>query len=408
MAIDPEVLESAKRILENYDFPTSKIERWKYSRVNKIVTRKFTLGETATLNELPDLPVKDAHNIVFVNGVYDEKLSSKGNDQFILTPIGSSPEAAHYIGKAIKVEKEKTVKADKRVFKALNTVYANGGAYIEIQPKAVIEKPIQIVCVSMGNQQAAMIRNVIVGKRLSEATISQVYLSVDANDCFSNIITEFFIEEGARITGDKIENQDDTSLLVSSDYISQARDSHFAMNTITLRGQFIRNNVDIAIEGENAETHLNGAYILKDKQHVDNHTIITHFASNCFSNETYKGVMDDQSTAVFNGMIKVQPNAQRIDSYQSNGNVLLSDDASINSKPELEIYADDVKCSHGSTTGQLDEEAIFYMRARGISEKNARALMVTAFIDDVITKVENEEIVTYVHQSLSERFGWVF
>lgn len=409
VAIDPEILDGAKRILDDYDFPTTKIERWKYTRTSKIANKKFELGGLTSISQLPKLPVSDAYNIVFINGEYNAELSSaEVNDQFLFQPIGLAKQAVDYIGKAVKVEKERTIKADKRIFKAMNTVYLNGGAYIEIAPKAIVDKPIQLVNISSGEQHAGMIRNIIVAKRLSEATISQVYLSVDANNCFTNVITEFFVEEGAKITGDKIENQNDASFLISSDYIVQERDAHFAMNTITLNGQFVRNNVDVYVGGENGETHLNGAYILKDKQHVDNHTNITHAVSNCYSNQTYKGVMDDQSTAVYNGMVLVKPNAQKIDSYQSNGNVLLSNDASVNSKPELEIYADDVKCSHGSTTGQLDEEAIFYMRARGISEQNARALMVTAFIDDVISLIGHDEIVDYIHGELEERFGWMF
>lgn len=410
VAVAPEVMEGEKRILDNFDFPTSKVERWKYTRTNKIANKKFDLDDKVIqINELPELPIKDAYNIVFVNGVYDEAFTSKDiQEGIVIKPIGLAEEAVNYIGKAVNVAKEKTEKADNRIFKAMNTVYANGGVYVEITPKTIADKVIQIVCISTGEQKAAVIRNIIVAKRLSEATISQVYLSVDSTNSFTNAITEFFVEEGAKVVGDKIENQNETALLVSSDYVVQARDAHFAMNTITLNGIFVRNNVDVNVNGENGETHLNGAYVLKGKQHVDNHTLITHAVSNCFSNQTYKGVMDEQSTGVYNGLVLVKPNAQKIDSYQSNGNVLLSEDATVHSKPELEIYADDVKCSHGSTTGQLDEEAVFYMRARGISEKKARALMVTAFIDDVITNIENEEIVDYVHEVLSDRFGWMF
>jgi Fe-S cluster assembly protein SufD len=170
----------------------------------------------------------------------------------------------------------------------------------------------------------------------------------------------------------------------------------------------VRNDVWADVNGQNATTNLNGAYILKDKQHVDNHTYINHFKANCYSNERYKGVINDQATAVFNGMVHVHKDAQKIDSYQSNGNVLLSDSATVYSKPELEIYADDVKCSHGSTTGQLDEEAIYYLRARGISKDAARALMVSAFIGDVLEQIDNEEIIDYIHHILEERYGWSF
>ena len=168
----------------------------------------------------------------------------------------------------------------------------------------------------------------------------------------------------------------------------------------------VRNNLNIEVNGENCYTHLNGMYLLIENQHVDNHTLVDHKKPHCESHELYKGVVNDKATAVFNGKVFVRKDAQKINAFQSNANVLLSDDATINSKPELEIYADDVKCSHGSTTGQLDEEAVFYLRARGLSEKSARKLMITAFIDDVIEKTENEEVKSFIIHILQERFDW--
>jgi Fe-S cluster assembly protein SufD len=173
-----------------------------------------------------------------------------------------------------------------------------------------------------------------------------------------------------------------------------------------LNGGLVRNNLNIEVKGQNCCTNLNGAYILKGSQHVDNHTTVDHIAANCESHELYKGVVNDKSTAVFNGKVFVRKDAQKINAFQSNANVLLSDDSTVNSKPELEIYADDVKCSHGSTTGQLDEEAVFYLRARGLSEMSARKLMISAFINDVIEKVENEEVKEFVFNILQQRFDW--
>jgi Fe-S cluster assembly protein SufD len=161
------------------------------------------------------------------------------------------------------------------------------------------------------------------------------------------------------------------------------------------------------VDGENCETHLNGTYLPKEGQLIDNHTVVDHLQPNCNSNELYKGVLNGKSIGVFNGKVFVRPNAQKINAFQSNANVLISDDASMNSKPELEIYADDVKCSHGSTTGQMDDEAIFYLRARGLSEKSAKALMTQAFIGDVLNKIDNEEILDYVQSKLGELHDWV-
>jgi Fe-S cluster assembly protein SufD len=209
------------------------------------------------------------------------------------------------------------------------------------------------------------------------------------------------------LTIDKIQQEADSNFNILSEYVNQAKDSNFTINTITLDGGLVRNNLNIDVNGQNCETHLSGAYILKGKQHVDNHTTVDHKVAHCESKELYKGVIDENATAVFNGKVFVRKDAQKINAFQSNGNVLLSDTATVNSKPELEIYADDVKCSHGSTTGQLDEEAVFYLRARGISEKSARALMVSAFIGDVIDKIEIEAVKAYVHTLIEEKFGWV-
>jgi Fe-S cluster assembly protein SufD len=210
------------------------------------------------------------------------------------------------------------------------------------------------------------------------------------------------------LTLHKIQAEAGTNFHVSKENIKQDKDSNFTLHTTTLNGNFVRNDVNVAVNGQNCETNLYGAYILNGTQHVDNHTVIDHKVAHCLSNELYKGVIDDKATAVFNGKVFVRKDAQKINAFQSNANVLMSDDATVNSKPELEIYADDVKCSHGSTTGQLDEEAVFYLRARGISEKSARNLVVSAFVNDALEKTENEEVLAYIYSLVKERFGWEF
>ena len=198
----------------------------------------------------------------------------------------------------------------------------------------------------------------------------------------------------------------ETSSHISTEQIDQGKNSTFTINTVTLNGLLVRNNLNIAVNGQNCTSNLNGAYLLKGKQHVDNHTVVDHRVANCNSNELYKGVIDDKATAVFNGKVFVRKDAQKINAFQSNGNVLLTDTATVNSKPELEIYADDVKCSHGSTTGQLDEEAVFYLRARGLSEKSARKLIVSAFIGEVLEKIEDDNVTDFVQKLLKDRFDW--
>jgi Fe-S cluster assembly protein SufD len=205
---------------------------------------------------------------------------------------------------------------------------------------------------------------------------------------------------------DKLQYENETCYHISSEQIDQDANSTVTVNTVTLNGRLVRNNLNFVVNGQNATSNLNGAYILKANQHVDNHTVVDHKVANCNSNELYKGVMDEKSTGVFNGKVFVRQDAQKINAFQSNGNILLSDDATINSKPELEIYADDVKCSHGSTTGQLDNDAVFYLRARGLSEKSAKRLLVRAFIDEALEAISSEDFHAYVNRCLEERFDW--
>jgi FeS assembly ATPase SufC/FeS assembly protein SufD len=288
----------------------------------------------------------------------------------------------------IKAEVEKQIPLESEIFSALNTYYAQDGIGIRIAKKTELKQSIQVIFISTGEYSYSGARNVISCEDFASAHIVLNYMSLDSNTTFNNSLTEIHVGTNANLTIDKIQQEVDSSLNITSEFVNQEKDSTFTINTITLDGALVRNNLTIAVDGQNSETNLSGAYVLKGKQHVDNHTVVDHKVAHCQSNELYKGVIDDQATAVFNGKVFVRKDAQKINAFQSNGNVLLSDNATINSKPELEIYADDVKCSHGSTTGQLDEEAIFYLRARGISEKGARALMVSAFIGDVIEKIE--------------------
>jgi Fe-S cluster assembly protein SufD len=235
-----------------------------------------------------------------------------------------------------------------------------------------------------------------------------IFSSEKESKNFSNCVTEFHVEQGAHLSVTKIQIESGQDIHLSKEKLFQHRDSNFTLNTVTLNGLFVRNEVEVAVEGVNAETNLNGVYVANQQQFVDNHTTIDHKVAHCLSNELYKGVLFDKATGVFNGKVFVRKDAQKINAFQSNANILMSQDASVNAKPELEIYADDVKCSHGSTTGQLDEEAVFYLRSRGLSDKAARNLLVSAFVGQVLEKIENTEILDFVYGKLNERFGWEY
>ena len=298
-------------------------------------------------------------------------------------------------------------KADlkQNIFLALNTLYSQEGLFIEVEENSQIEGVFQLLFHAHGENCFAPFRVFIHVKKGSSFKLIQQF-TASGEHLFSLPIVEYLVEENAHISCDKLQMENASSFLLCEDYSIQKRNSTVLLNTFSMSGAWVRNNSSFLIEGENCETNLNGAYLLKDLQHLDNHTIVDHIAPHCNSNELYKGILSGKSTGVFNGKVFVRPNAQKISAFQSNANVLLSDDASVNSKPELEIYANDVKCSHGSTTGQLDEDAVFYLRARGLSEKSARSLITQAFIAEVVDKVEQKEVRDFIQNKLVELHDW--
>ncbi len=393
-------LSSAKNTLETNQLPTTRMEAWKYTRVAKLGKTNYRSSE-ASIDSVENYTIaKDATTFVFVNGHFSEELSSNEMPEGLsISPLSACMEG--------EIDSTNLV-LEGEIFNALNTAFLTDGILVDIDAKAVIEKPIQIIHVLKGEATLSNFKTIIHAGDFSKASVIQGFFAEDAEKAFANVTSEISVGTNAFLTLDKIQYEAENSSHICTEQVSQEKDSTFTINTITLNGGLVRNNLNIEVNGENCETNLNGAYLLKGKQHVDNHSVVDHKVANCNSNELYKGVIDDNATAVFNGKVFVRKDAQKINAFQSNGNVLLTDNASVNSKPELEIYADDVKCSHGSTTGQLDEEAIFYLRARGLSEKSARQLMVSAFVGDVLEKIENEDVLNYTHRLLKERFGWEF
>lgn len=399
--LNSDLRAQALQSFQNTAFPTTRNEAWKYTRVSKIKNAHFNIQEQ-TIDLSGDFSiVPNSLQVVFVNGHYSQNLSSKSFPEGVKVEALSKmdPRELATFGNAISTENE--------VFTALNTAYATDGVYIHVTAKMQIEPTLEIIQINTNQNILSNVRNILVVEQFAEINLVHRNISVAGTNNFSNTISEITVGANAKVNIDKIQEEDESCFQINTEFVHQEKDSNFTINTITLNGGLIRNNLNININGVNCETHLNGAYILKGNQHVDNHTVVDHKVSHCESNELYKGVIDDKATAVFNGKVFVRKDAQKINAYQSNANVLLSENASVNSKPELEIYADDVKCSHGSTTGQLNEEAIFYLRARGLSESSARQLLVGAFIEDVLQKIENKNVVEYIHLAIKDRFNWV-
>jgi len=391
--------QNALSVLETTPFPTTRAEAWKYTRVTRIKNGEFAVNPVQLAKNNHRIS-ESSVSLVFVNGHFSAELSDK------TMPEGVKILALSQMNEAELAVLGNDVKLEGEIFNAFNTAYATDGAYIHVSAEMQIAPSIELTYISTGENTLSNIRNIIVSEAFSKAHIIQQFVSENAVNCFTNVVSEISVAQNAFLTIDKLQQEDDSCFQVSTEEAKQAKDSNFTINTVTLGGGLVRNNLHIAVDGQNCETNLNGAYILKGNQHVDNHTVVDHKVANCLSNELYKGVIDGKATAVFNGKVFVRKDAQKINAFQSNGNVLLSDDASVNSKPELEIYADDVKCSHGSTTGQLDEEAVFYLRARGIGEKAARQLMIGAFVGEVMEKIENEAVLEKINNVLSSRFNW--
>ena len=397
LSVNKSDIANALLTLENSPLPTTRTEAWKFTRLVKIGKVEFQNTHESIASIEPFKIVDSSCTLVFVNGYFSKELSRHE------VPTGVTIEILSEHSSDLSAT---TLKLEDEIFNSTNTAHLNGGVRISVSSKSVIETPIQIIHVLKGDHVISNFKTIIHAEKFSKSSVVQGFFSESGEGNFCNCTSEINVEDNAFLTIDKVQYESEQSFHISTEEVQQAKNSNFTINTFTLNGGIVRNNLHINVNGENCESHLNGAYLLKNKQHVDNHSIVDHKVPNCESFELYKGVIDDNATGVFNGKVFVRQDAQKINAFQSNGNVLLSDSATINSKPELEIYADDVKCSHGSTTGQLDEEAVFYLRARGLSEKSARQLMVSAFIGEVLEKVENEQVLEFIHGILKDRFDW--
>jgi len=389
--------QKAAERLGDLDFPTTKDEYWKYTRLGKLT--KLELSKNADPDRL-NLTKHIISNdyLVVVNGFIREDLSQYSKLDFEIDFLGSDRMAEEaFFDKSLN---------KKDVFASMNSAFFEKVISIKIGASKINEGPLQIIYVSKGEHIISNTRLFIEAGKSSQSEIIQTYITKESTNSFTNHVTEAYVAENAHLRINKAQLEDDSNALISTEQIHQEANSVFKINTVTLSGGLVRNNINIAVAGQNCETHMNGAIVTKKNELIDNHTFVDHQVSNCVSHENYKYVLGGKSTGVFNGRVVVQKDAQIINAYQKNGNILLSDHAKINSKPELEIYADDVKCSHGSTTGQLDDEAIFYLQARGISKDNAKKLLVRAFIGEVIESFENEHFEEYINKQLELIHGW--
>ncbi len=391
-------------------FPSAKNEEYKYTNIAKAFgshvdtfsapTAPFDAQEAKTYF-IDDL---DAINLIFVNGELNASLSdlSALPDGLIIENMNEA-QITYKEDFVTYFNKSEMAGADN--FFSLNTAFTNGGAFIKTIKSAKIEKPIVCYFFSTAKQNDVISqpRNLVIAAENSELTLIENYITLGEQASFTNAVTEITLEENALVNFYKYQNESDKAIQVSATMVEQRGKSVFNAGCYSLRGLMIRNNLNIAVRKPHSETNLYGIYLLNDKSHVDNHSVVDHIAPDCESNELYKGVLDDKSKGVFNGKIFVRQTAQRTNAFQSNGNIILSDTAEVDAKPQLEIWADDVKCSHGCTVGQLEADQLFYLKARGIDEKTAKSMLLKAFVADVTKVIKVEALRKLIEKNIEER-----
>ncbi len=405
-----DVRSDAIKIFEEKGFPTKKEEAWKYTSLNKILKEDYSVFPKQE-NAIEYRDVKkylihdiDTYKVVFIDGKYSSHLSQTTHDGIDVCLMSAALSKAKY---RLVIENYFNKAATKDSLTSLNTAFACEGAYIHIPKNKLVEKPIQIVHFSTGNESALMLqpRNLIVVDENSHVQIIERHQSLTENPVLTNSVTEIFTNKRAIVDYYKIQNDNLNASLIDNTFIKQKQESVASVHTFAFGGKLIRNNLNFYQNGERIDSILKGVTIIGDKQHVDHNTLVHHIEPNCESHQDYKGIFAENSTGVFNGKIIVEKQAQKTNAFQSNNNILISDKASINTKPQLEIFADDVKCSHGCTIGQLDESAMFYMQSRGIPKKEAKALLMYAFSNNVLSSVKIPEIKQRITKIIANKLG---
>ncbi|KGO92763.1 Fe-S cluster assembly protein SufD [Flavobacterium subsaxonicum] len=405
------VRTEAIKNFENKGFPTKKDEAWKYTSLNAVLKNDFSVfpKQDNAIN-YPDvkkffLHQIDTYKLVFIDGIFSSFLSSTTHDGIDVCLMSSALTKPKY-KEIIDTYFNKIANLDDSLT-SLNTAFANEGAFINIPKNKVADKPIEIMYLSTGNEAALMVqpRNLIIVGENAQVQIIERHQSLNSNPVLTNSVTEIFAQERSITDYYKIQNDVQTANLVDNTYIAQKGHSNASVHTFSFGGNITRNNLNFYHQGERIDSTLKGITIIGDKQHVDHYTLVRHATPNCESHQNYKSIFDGSSTGVFNGKIYVEKEAQKTDAFQQNNNILISEKATINAKPQLEIFADDVKCSHGCTVGQLDESAMFYMQSRGIPKKEAKALLMYAFSNEVIESIRIPELKDRITKLIASKLG---
>ncbi len=412
--VDNDVHDIRSKAIKNFEakgFPSKKEEAWKYTSLNSLQKIDFSLfPKKESAIEYKDvkkyfLHEIDTYKIVFIDGIYSSYLSETTHDGVDICLMSAALTKPMY-KPVIDVYFNKVASKDESLT-TLNTAFSKEGAYIYIPKNKAPKKPVEIIHFSTGNEAALLLqpRNLIVVEENAELQVIERHQSLTTNDTFTNSVTEIFADKNAIVDYYKLQNDANTASLIDNTYTDQKDTSIVSVHTFSFGGKLTRNNLNFYQNGERIDSVMKGVTILGEKQHVDHHTLVHHIEPNCESHQDYKGIYGEKSTGVFNGKIIVDKIAQKTNAFQKNNNILISDKATINSKPQLEIFADDVKCSHGCTIGQLDEDALFYLQSRGIPKKEAQALLMYAFANNVLESVKIPELKTRINKLIANKLG---
>jgi Fe-S cluster assembly protein SufD len=402
------VREAAIARFEDLGFPTPKDERWKFTNVAPIARTRFRPSPPASPGrETLETAAGGlrAPRLVFVNGRFDRRLSDLGGLQRGVL-AGSLADALASDASWIEGHLARHASFQDHAFVALNTALFRDGAVVRVPAGAILAEPIHVCYLSVPDGRepsASHPRTLILLGAGAQAAIVETCAGVGGAPYFTNLVTELVVEDGAVLDHTKLQQESLAAYHVATLHVYQGRSSSFRAHAIDLGGSLVRNDLVSVLGGEGAESLLDGLFVLDGRQHVDDHTLLDHAKPHCSSREMYKGVLQGHSRGVFYGRILVRPDAQKTDAKQTNKNLLLSRDSLVNTMPQLEIYADDVKCTHGATIGRLDEDALFYLRSRGIAAKEARSLLTHAFMSEIVGRMKVESIREQVERLVAGR-----
>ncbi len=403
-----------KDALSNFsklEFPTTKNEEWKYTSIAPLLKHTFVPAEKKSPGN--DVKIKPflfnelEHSLlVFVNGFFAEELSDlKDLPKGVIA--GSMADAVVNHSEIVSKHFSRYADYKNQIFTALSTAYTKDGAFIYIPDGKIVENPIHILYLIIAENEKVLNqpRNLFVAGKNSQASIIEHYASLDQGIYFTNAVTEVFADENAVLDHIKLQDENKNAFHIARMEVDQEKNSNFSSNMISFGAGFSRNDFNTRFNDIGGECLLNGLFMIGGEQFFDVHTMIDHAKPHCNSHEHYKGILDGSSRGVFNGKVMVRPDAQKTNAFQENNNIILSERALVNTKPQLEIFADDVKCSHGATIGQIDDEALFYLKTRGISDKSARGMLIHAFASDVVNSIKVEPIRNYLEEILANKFN---